>query len=412
MRTAMRTAAIIPVAGISSRMGDFKPLMEVNGFALVRMTAQSALDGGVCAVCVVLGKQASSVEDALRGLTDEEAYPEGEACFPTALYGALAPGGARVVFVHNHDFMTTDMLRSIQLGLQRLLEDEGEDGAGRLDAVLILPGDMPGVSPGTIGALRTQAAHDGASVLYPQCPQGRGHPILVKRECFEAIRGFEGDGGLKAALLGYERGAVDVDDEGILLDADDPASFAQLEAFVRRTKGISEALVDGFLDRCGTLPHIRDHCKAVGKMAAWMARALDRRGLCLDTELCRSAAGLHDMERLEKDHPRVAEKRLRADGYEAVAAIVAKHDGYPELNALPSAKTPLAEVTITEAGIVGLADKLIQETRPVTLDVRYQKALTRFPETTEIGQHIRRDKEAYERLLARVAAELERTPGS
>ncbi|MDR1013701.1 MAG: NTP transferase domain-containing protein [Coriobacteriales bacterium] len=373
----MRTAAILPVAGLSSRMGDFKPLMGLNGLPLVCMTAQSALDGGASPVCVVLGRKAAEVEHALR----TGVAADGE-------------GGAPLVVVRNPDFASTDMFCSIRLGLRRLLEDGRGDGVP--DAVYVLPGDMPGVSPRTFGALRRQAEQGDAPLLCPRFHGRRGHPLLVRRACFDSILGFGGGGGMRGALgdLDQRTVEVEVDDEGVLLDADEPAAFSRLAAFVHRTKGIAPGQVEEILETSGTPPHIRDHCRAVSRLAAQMAQRLDAQGLCLDTGLCRSAAALHDMLRLQKDHARAAADSLCALGYEALAAVVGSHQGFPPL-------PPSDDAAFTEASVVCLADKLVQETRIVTLDERYRAALERFDVTTDTGQRIRRDKGICEALLAR-----------
>jgi CTP:molybdopterin cytidylyltransferase MocA len=218
----MRTAAIIPVAGLSSRMGDFKPLMTLDGDALIRLTVRSALDGGVDEVCVILGREGEAVRAALHAVEAASVGAE------------RRPPGPRISFVTNHDFATTDMLRSIQLGLRSLL---AVGRKGPLDAVFILPGDIPAIRPSTFGRLRSCAADDGSSLVYPTYRGKKGHPLLCGRDCFETILGYGGEGGLGGAVEAFSSTALEIDDEGTLLDADDPRAFARLSDYVRRIRG-------------------------------------------------------------------------------------------------------------------------------------------------------------------------------
>jgi hypothetical protein len=223
---------------------------------------------------------------------------------------------------------------------------------------------------------------DDALVFRPEFEGRGGHPLLVKRPCFEAILGFGGDGGLREALRPFKTRSVAIADEGVTLDADESAAFDVLAAYTVRTKGLSRSITEKILDDFGTPPHIRAHGAAVSALAVRMARHLNIHGQCLDSELCRSAAALHDMNRLDAQHSRVAAANLRAYGYNAVAQVVAQHDNAQGLTA----------AVFTEALIVFVADKLVKESQIVTLEERYAPALARFSEETSVGQRIREDK--------------------
>lgn len=110
---------------------------------------------------------------------------------------------------------------------------------------------------------------------------------------------------------------------------------------------------------------MRAHCLAVGELAGWMAEHLTKCGACLDIELCRSGGYLHDLCRLLECHEAEAGVFLRERGYAALAGIVEQHGGFETE----------PESICEEWVIVCLADKLIQEDRRVSLEVRYEKAL-------------------------------------
>jgi CTP:molybdopterin cytidylyltransferase MocA len=352
-------------------MGDFKPLLNINGFAMIRLAVQGALDGGVSRVCVVTGREHERVRDALEGIDGAVDPFPGQGRWPS------------VSFVHNPAFADTDMLHSLKLGLRSLPED--------VDALFVLPADVAAVSPRTFGALSARAAQDSALIFRPEFQAVGGHPLLVKASCFNTILAFDGDGGLRKALDPLRVEPVAVEDEGITLDADESADFAVLAAYARATKGVSSSITGKLLDEFETPTHIRSHGRAVSELALRMVRRLNARGCCLDSELCRSAAALHDMNRLEEHHSQVAAAHLRTCGYDAVARVVGDHDN-----------TQGFDTTVfSESLIVFIADKLVKESHLVTLEERYEPALRRFSAETPIGQRIRQDKAWCQAMLTR-----------
>jgi CTP:molybdopterin cytidylyltransferase MocA len=211
-------------------MGDFKPLVELGGEPLIRRTVRSALAGGAQEVRVVLGREADRVRAALDDLPN-------------------------LVFVENPLYASTDMFRSVQLAMR----DAGVSDARALrdailgterrpleclrtrlaghepDALFILPGDVPAVAPATFEELARRAAlPTSPALLRPLYRGGHGHPLLVRREAYPAILNFSADaeGGLKAALAGFELEGVELADEGVLLDADTAADLQRLREYV------------------------------------------------------------------------------------------------------------------------------------------------------------------------------------
>jgi CTP:molybdopterin cytidylyltransferase MocA len=371
-------------------MGAFKPLMPLNGFAMIRMTVQTALDGGAAISYVVTGRESERVSEVLQELRGNGAHDLGNGAHD------------QVNIVRNRDFSTTDMLCSIKIGIRALLD--AEDDRLPFDAIFMLPGDIPAVNPRTFGLLRDCAKRSAALVIHPSCKGKKGHPLLLKRECLDPILAFDGEGGLKGAIGGLKANYLDVADEGIAFDADDSSAFERLSGYVRMTKGLAYEVVDALLVSFETPRHIREHGEAVGALAARMARRLNSRGFCLDSELCRSAGELHDMSRLQKSHAKVAAERLRACGYEAVAKVVGDHhtmagDNHNHNHSHNHNYHHNHGYNYNESLIVFLADKLVKETKLVTLDERYASALERFPETTAVGRRIRLDKEICQEAL-------------
>ena len=180
---------LVLAAGLSRRMGDFKPLLPFRGKTLIENTIDSILSSGAHQVVVVTGHRADELEAVL-----SEKY-EG-----------------RVILTRNHEFATSDMLRSIQIGCAAMPE---------CDAFFLLPGDMPVVEPITFQKVLAQ--RDGTlGVIFPTLDGFRKHPPLVDYRLIPQILGFHGEGGLRRFWQEQEAriSTVAVDDVGVWMDLD------------------------------------------------------------------------------------------------------------------------------------------------------------------------------------------------
>ena len=180
---------LVLAAGLSRRMGDFKPLLPFRGKTLIENTIDSILSSGAHQVVVVTGHRADELEAIL-----SEKY-EG-----------------RVILTRNREFSTTDMLHSIQIGCQAMPE---------CDAFFLLPGDMPVVEPATFRKVLAQ--RDGTlGVIFPTLDGYRKHPPLVDYRLIPQILGFQGEGGLRRFWQEQEAliSTVAVDDAGVWMDLD------------------------------------------------------------------------------------------------------------------------------------------------------------------------------------------------
>lgn len=350
----MKIKGLITAAGLSTRMGDFKPLMRINGFPMIRMTVQSMKNAAIEDICVVTGLRAAEVEAAATDMN--------------------------VCFQRNSEYAATDMLHSIKLGLERL---------GDFDAVFLLPVDMPLISPEVFKRLFD--ALGGGDVIHPVHSGKRGHPLLFKRACLDSVLGFNESGGLEKALKPFNHTEVQVGDACIAMDADTAENFESMSEIARRLKGVSQAVCEKLYDEADLAGHIREHCRAVGVLAREMAERLVSCGLYLDVELCASGGALHDIKRLSSPHELTGAAFLRERGYEALAGIVEVHGGFKG-SAAPE---------FDEKTVVCLADKLVKDTYRVTIRARYDPVLEQFSKDSDIRQRILANVEICESLVSR-----------
>ena len=181
--------ALVPAAGLSARMGDFKPLLPLRGRTLIENSIDSLLQSGAKTVTVVTGFRAAEVEAALEQ------------------YGSL------VHCVRNPDYARTDMLCSIRIGVRALPP---------CGAFYLLPGDMPVVSQPTFERLCKARNTKRASVIFPTLDGYRKHPPLIDARLIPEIASFHGRGGLRELWKKYENEilTVPVDDRGVRVDLD------------------------------------------------------------------------------------------------------------------------------------------------------------------------------------------------
>ena len=284
--------AIILAAGLSSRMGAFKPLLEIGGEPALLRLLDSIRAAGLRDIIVVTGHEAPCVEEAVMHYA-EAREGEGVRCFLSDKTEAALPrpevrADAAVIIrmVRNPDF-ESGMFSSVQAGLRAVPAQEppAENDAGDAQynmktpafaqpsaGALLFPADVPLVTPETIRAVLAavqlpaferntacpgaQAAFSGdrffrpaASPLFAQpiCrdenfQDRNGHPLWIAASVFDEVLSYKGDGGLKAVrdLHGDRLLRILTDDEGCVLEMDTPEDFQRLQQYAGRgTKELS-----------------------------------------------------------------------------------------------------------------------------------------------------------------------------
>lgn len=184
-----KLAGIILAAGLSSRMGAFKPLLEIGGWSMIRRVVELMQSVGAEPVIVVTGHRHRELEARL--------------------------SGCGVRFVHNPDFASTQQLESLQLGLAALPKD--------CERVLVTPADIPLVRPDTVERL---LAAEG-DFIRPRFGGRTGHPVVLSAGLIPDLLRYDGPGGLKGAVARSDCAVRDiaVDDPGVLMDNDTPEDF-------------------------------------------------------------------------------------------------------------------------------------------------------------------------------------------
>ena len=189
---AVRMGAVVAAAGMSSRMGRFKPLLDIQGEPAIVRVIHTLRSGGAENIFVVTGHHAEELRAALEG------------------HG--------VSFVHNPDYAATGMFESVRLGLER-----AQRTCGR---ILVTPSDVPLFRAETVRTVLTS----GEPIVIPTHGGRDGHPVLFEAEVVPEVLSFHGEGGLHGAILalGARVRRVEVPDDRIFTDMDTPEDYRRL----------------------------------------------------------------------------------------------------------------------------------------------------------------------------------------
>ena len=188
----MQTGAVIAAAGMSSRMGDFKPMLNIGSISIAQRIVATLQQAGVTKIVMVTGYNAVALERHL--------------------------AGNGLIFLRNEDYAHTQMFDSARIGLEYLRD--------KCDRILFTPVDIPLFTAATVEPL----LKSDAKLACPVCEGQQGHPILIDASLVDAILADGGERGLKGAMerCGTALTEIPVDDPGILHDADTPEDYRAL----------------------------------------------------------------------------------------------------------------------------------------------------------------------------------------
>lgn len=187
-----KVVGVVLAAGKSVRMGSRKASLAIDGrdTYLTRLLRTFGEAGGLAETVAVLGHDASAVE------------------------AELLQAGLAVRCVVNHGF-EAGQLSSLIVGL----ESAALPG---VEAILLGLVDAPLVSARTVQAVLGRYLETGAPVVRPVRGPQHGHPVLIDRALFGAIRQADPTVGAKPIVRAHvsPSGDVEVDDDGAFMDLD------------------------------------------------------------------------------------------------------------------------------------------------------------------------------------------------
>ncbi len=191
-------SGIVLAAGMSTRMGEPKPLLRISGKTSIRHVIDALKMSRLEEIIVVLGHEAAAVSQAVR-LDD-------------------------VKIVVNPEYQK-GMSTSLRAGIGAINV--------RSEAVLVALVDQPLVKPVTIDRLIDEYRTVKSGIVIPVFQGVRGNPVLVDRRFFPELMEIYGDVGCRAIFHRHPEAIhrVEVNDPGILVDIDTPEDLQKSLTF-------------------------------------------------------------------------------------------------------------------------------------------------------------------------------------
>jgi molybdenum cofactor cytidylyltransferase len=193
--------AIVLAAGRSSRMGRAKATLPAgDGHTFLTRIIRTLLDAGVDDVIVVVGHEADLIASS------------------------FSESGLPARFVVNHDY-DRGQLSSLVAGLNAV------DRPG-VPAILLTLVDVPLVSESTVRAVIDRYRRTRAPIVRPTSGDRHGHPLLIDRSVFDALRAADPSAGAKPIVRAHASvvGDITIEDEGAFLDVDTEEEYRKIIA--------------------------------------------------------------------------------------------------------------------------------------------------------------------------------------
>ena len=205
---SLHVGGLILAAGLSTRMGQSKPLTKFLNKILIDQTIKTMYDAGIGNIKVVTGYEQERVESYLQ--TNYSAD-----CIYT---------------IWNPNYENGSILTSIKTGLPKLKD---------FDYVFIQLVDLPCILPETYLKLWETMLASGKKAVIPTVDERRGHPVLIDMSLLPEILSYEnaaGGGGLRGfwKQLGDEFLEVPVTDRGCIMDTDTKDQLREAERYLKQ----------------------------------------------------------------------------------------------------------------------------------------------------------------------------------
>jgi molybdenum cofactor cytidylyltransferase len=191
--------ALVLAAGRSTRMGRAKATLPLGGGeTFLTRIVRTLLDAGVDDVVVVIGHEAD------------------------AIAASFAESGLPARFVVNRDY-DRGQWSSLIAGL-------GVVDRPGVAAVLVTLVDVPFVSAATVRAVIDRYRETHAPIVRPTSGARHGHPLLIDRTLFDALRSADPVAGAKPIVRAHAGtvGDLPIADEGAFLDIDTAEEYARV----------------------------------------------------------------------------------------------------------------------------------------------------------------------------------------
>lgn len=198
---------LILAAGLSTRMGQSKPLTKFLDKKLIDQTIKTMQEAGIDHIQIVTGFENERVEAYLQDNYSSD----------------------HIHTIWNSNYGNGSILTSIKTGLAELTDYK---------LVFIQLVDLPCIMSETYQKLLEAMLVNGKKAVLPTVNGRRGHPALIRMDLLADILAYEGSvcgGGLRGfwKQLGDAMMELPVDDRGCIMDTDTKEQLQEAENYMR-----------------------------------------------------------------------------------------------------------------------------------------------------------------------------------
>jgi molybdenum cofactor cytidylyltransferase len=202
-------SAIVLAAGMSTRMGQNKMLLNFRDKPLIVHAVDTLLASEIDEVIVVLGHEAEKVRDQLER--------------SIGLANKAAPGKP-VRLVQNSDY---------QNGLSTSVRTGVEAVSRQANGIMIYLADQPLLEPEDLNRIVAgfaAAKEINKSIVVPFFRGERGNPVILDASLRDSILGIVGDVGCKGVIKRYPEKvyAIEMENDHVVRDVDDVQAYKRL----------------------------------------------------------------------------------------------------------------------------------------------------------------------------------------
>jgi molybdenum cofactor cytidylyltransferase len=197
------TAGIVLAAGMSTRLGRTKQLLELSGKYLVEWVVDAALESKLVEIILVLGHEQQKIIDALG---EKAALPRVQ---------VVPASGYR-----------QGLSLSLKAGLAAVKR--------KYPSVMFLLGDQPLVTAKTINRLLEEFWKSDKDICVPVYRGKRGNPTLFSQNLFDELANIQGDIGARNVIEAHLDGlhCVEVKEPQGFFDIDTEKDLAAIKPFL------------------------------------------------------------------------------------------------------------------------------------------------------------------------------------
>jgi molybdenum cofactor cytidylyltransferase len=187
--------AVILSAGESSRMGEPKALLPIEGQTFIERIVVALGQARIRNIVVVLGHHVNEIRPRIQHLP--------------------------VKIIVNEDYKK-GQLSSLQAAIRSLQSEESE-------GILVHLVDHPFVNPNLVEEMVKRFYESKTLIVVPHCKGRRGHPVIFSSKLFAELLAASMEMGAKQVVRAHRAETLEIEtsEEGVVIDIDTPREYRE-----------------------------------------------------------------------------------------------------------------------------------------------------------------------------------------